>query len=60
MEQLVVSEEISAFLRGDVATADAKAIERAAKENGMLTLEQKGLLLALQGVTTLDEVSRVV
>ena len=60
MEQLVVSDEISNFLRGDVADANTKKIEAVAKKNGMLTLEQKGLLMALNGVTTLEEVSRVV
>lgn len=60
MEQLVVSDDISGFLRGDVAAANAKEIEAVAKKHGMLTLEQKGLLLALQGVTSLEEVSRVV
>jgi len=60
MEQLVVSDDISAFLRGDVAAADAKKIESVARKNGMLTLEQKGLLMALAGVTTIEEVSRVI
>ena len=60
MEQLVVSDEISAFLRGDVAAANAKKIESVAKKSGMLTLEQKGLLMALDGVTTLEEISRVI
>ena len=60
MEQLVVSEEISDFLRGDVADANTRKIEAAAKKNGMLTLEQKGLLMALNGITTLEEVARVI
>lgn len=60
MEQLVVTDEIARFLRGDVASADAKKIEKTARENGMLTLEQKGLLLALSGTTTLEEISRVI
>ena len=60
MEQLVVSEEIAGFLRGSVADANTKKIEAAAKKNGMLTLEQKGLLMALNGITTLEEVARVV
>jgi type II secretory ATPase GspE/PulE/Tfp pilus assembly ATPase PilB-like protein len=60
MEQLVVSEEISEFIRGDVAEISVKKIEETARKNGMLTLEQKGLLMALKGVTTLEEVSRVV
>ncbi|MCR5700333.1 MAG: GspE/PulE family protein [Candidatus Saccharibacteria bacterium] len=60
MEQLIVGEDIQAFIRGDVADVDASAIERVAKKNGMLTLEQKGVLAALRGETTLEEVSRVI
>ncbi|MBR2767012.1 Flp pilus assembly complex ATPase component TadA [Candidatus Saccharibacteria bacterium] len=60
MEQLIVSESIQAFIRGDVADADATVIEAAAKKNGLLTLEQKGLLATLRGETTLEEVSRVI
>lgn len=60
MEQLVVSEDISAFVRGDVGDINTEAIEKAAKNNGMLTLEQKGVLAALRGETTLAEVSRVI
>ena len=60
MEQLVVSEDIQAFIRGDVADINTNAIEAAAKKNGMLTLEQKGILAALRGDTTLEEVSRVI
>ena len=60
MEQLIVSEEISRFIRGDVTDINVKKIESAARQNGMLTLEQKGLLLALEGKTTIEEVSRVI
>lgn len=60
MEQLIVSENIQAFIRGDVADINTDAIEKAAKANGMLTLEQKGVLAALKGETTLEEVSRVI
>lgn len=60
MEQLVVSEDIQAFIRGDVADVNTDAIEQTAKQNGMLTLEQKGVLAALRGETTLEEVSRVI
>ena len=60
MEQLVVSDDIQAFIRGDVADINTRAIEEAAKKNGMLTLEQKGILAALRGDTTLEEVSRVI
>ena len=60
MEQLVVSEEIQGFIRGDVKDINTDAIEKAAKRSGMLTLEQKGLLAALRGDTTLEEISRVI
>lgn len=60
MEQLIVSEEIQAFLRGDIKDIHASAIESAAKQNGMLTLTQKGLLAAINGETSLEEVSRVI
>ena len=60
MEQLIVGEDIQAFIRGDVADINTDAIEKTAKKNGMLTLEQKGILAVLRGDTTLEEVSRVI
>lgn len=60
MEQLVVSEDIQKFIRGDVTDINTDAIEKVAKQNGMLTLEQKGVLAALRGDTTLDEIARVI
>ncbi|MDO4611429.1 MAG: GspE/PulE family protein [Candidatus Saccharibacteria bacterium] len=60
MEQLVISDEIQGFIRGDISDIHTEAIEKAARENGMLTLEQKGVMAALEGLTTLEEVSRVV
>lgn len=60
MEQLVVSDDIQAYIRGDVADANTTDIEATAKKNGMLTLEQKGVMAALRGETTLEEVSRVI
>ncbi len=60
MEQLVINDDVQAFIRGDVADINTKAIEDAAKKNGMLTLEQKGILAVLKGETTLEEVSRVI
>jgi general secretion pathway protein E/type IV pilus assembly protein PilB len=60
MEQLVVSEDIQAFIRGDVTDINTDAIEKVAKKHGMLTLEQKGVLAALRGETTLAEISRVI
>ncbi|MBR3229034.1 type II/IV secretion system protein [Candidatus Saccharibacteria bacterium] len=60
MEQLVVSDDIQAFIRGDIDDVNAKQIEQTAKKHGMLTLEQKGVLAVLKGETTLEEVSRVI
>ena len=60
MEQLIVTDEIQAFIRGDVEDINTKAIEEAAKKNGMLTLEQKGVLAALRGDTNIEEVGRVI
>ena len=60
MEQLVVSDDVQAFIRGDIAEVDTKEIEKTAKKNGMLTLEQKGVLAVLRGETTLSEISRVI
>ena len=60
MEQLIVSEDIQAYIRGDVADINTNAIEATAMKNGMLTLEQKGVLAVLRGETTLDEIARVI
>ena len=60
MEQLVVDEEIQKFIRGDISDVHPEAIEKTARSRGMLTLEQVGVLAALRGETTLDEVGRVI
>ena len=60
MEQMVVNEEIQRFIRGDVRDTHTEDIERAAKEAGMVTLEQAGVLAALRGETTLEEIGRVI
>lgn len=60
MEQLVVNEEIQKFLRGDVTDVHTEIIEKTAQKNGMVTLLQAGVLAALRGDTTLDEVHRVI
>lgn len=59
MEQLVVNEEIQKFLRGDVSDVHAEEIEKTARKQGMITLLQAGVLAALRGETTLEEVNRV-
>src|SRR5690606_37505109 len=60
MEQMVVDEPIQAFLRGDVADVHTEVIEETARNNGMQTLLQSGVLAALRGETTLEEVNRVI
>lgn len=60
MEQMVVSEEIQKFLRGDITDVNTEAIEKVAKQQGMVTLLQAGVLAALRGETTLEEVNRVI
>lgn len=60
MEQMVVTEEIQKYLRGDVSDVHAEAIEAAAKSQGMITLLQAGVLAALRGETTLEEINRVI
>jgi len=60
MEQMVVSEAIQAYLRGDIQDVHAESIEKTARAQGMVTLQQHGVLAALRGETTLDEVNRVI
>lgn len=60
MEQLVVDSEIQKYLRGDVGDTHAEVIEETAKKRGMLTLEQVGVLAAVRGETTIEEVNRAI
>ena len=60
MEQLIVTPVIQKFLRGDVEDIHTETIEKAAKKEGMLTLEQVGILAALRGETTIEEIARVI
>lgn len=60
MEQMVVGEQIQKFLRGDIEEVHTELIEKVAKQEGMLTLLQVGVLAALRGETTLDEINRVI
>lgn len=60
MEMMIVNDNISAFLRGERGTISTEAIEAQARADGLLTLLQQGVLMALRGETTLDEVNRVI
>lgn len=60
MEQMVVGEPIQKFIRGDAEDIHSEVIEKAAREQGMVTLLERGVLAALKGETTLDEINRVI
>lgn len=60
MEQMVVTESIQKFLRGDIKDINTEVIEKAARDGGMVTLLESGVLAALRGETTLDEVNSVI
>ena len=59
MEQLIVDESIQRFIRGEMMP-DTNLIEQTARQGGMLTLQQKGIMAALRGDTTIEEVARVI
>ncbi len=59
MEQLVVNDKIAGFLRGDAKDVSANEIAKTARNQGMVTMLQKGIFKVLRGETTLDEISRV-
>lgn len=60
MEQMIVNKDIQKFLRGDVSDVHSETIEQTAKQAGMVTLLQAGVLAALRGETTLEEIQRVI
>ena len=60
MEQMVVGESVQKFLRGDIADIHTEVVEKAAREAGMVTLMERGVLAALRGETTLDEVNSAI
>lgn len=60
MEQLVVTDAIQKFLRGDASDVHADVIAKTARDNGMVTLLENGVLAALRGETTIEEINRVI
>ncbi len=60
MEQMIVTDQIQKFLRGDIKDVNADSIAVAARAGGMVTLLERGVLAALRGETTLSEVNRVI
>jgi type II secretory ATPase GspE/PulE/Tfp pilus assembly ATPase PilB-like protein len=59
MEQLIVDKDIQQFLTGDEKDVNADAIKKAAQANGMVTMIQSGVLKALAGETSIEEINRV-
>lgn len=60
LEQLHISPAIQGLLRDQLNIPTTEAIEEQARKDGMLTMYQDGVLKALQGLTTLEEVNRVI
>ena len=60
MEMMVVNDNIAAFLRGERGVISNEAIEAQARKDGLLTLLQQGVISALRGDTTIEEVNRVI
>jgi type II secretory ATPase GspE/PulE/Tfp pilus assembly ATPase PilB-like protein len=59
MEQLVVTENIQKFIRGELKDVNVNDIEMAARQEGMVTTMQDGILKVVRGETTLEEIFRV-
>ena len=60
MEMMVLNDNIAAFLRGERGVISTEAIEAQARKDGLLTLLQQGVISALRGDTTIEEVNRVI
>jgi len=60
MEQLLVSEGVQKLIRGEMKDINVALIEKTAIEDGMTTVLHDGLLKALRGETTIEEINRVI
>lgn len=58
-EQLIITENLQQFIKGDMQDISVKKIEDAAKKDGMISMLQDGLIKVLRGETTLKEINRV-
>ena len=59
-EQLTMSDEIRRLLERSDQVVSTQTIEAAAVRSGMLTMHQDGILKAIAGLTTLEEIYRVI
>jgi type II secretory ATPase GspE/PulE/Tfp pilus assembly ATPase PilB-like protein len=59
-EQMLMTPSIQQILRKPPGEINSTMLEQAAISDGMLTMLQDGVLKAIQGITSLEEVFRVV
>ena len=59
-EQFTMTPNVRIMLESPQPNMTAQQLEAAASKDGMLTMEQKGILKVIAGQTTLEEVYRVV
>lgn len=59
-EQFTMTENVRRLLENPTPNMTAQQLELAASKDGMLNMEQKGILKVIAGETTLEEVYRVV
>jgi type II secretory ATPase GspE/PulE/Tfp pilus assembly ATPase PilB-like protein len=59
-EQMTMSDELRVLLEDPKRAATAQTIEEAANKGGMMTMRQDGILKVLAGLTSLDELFRVI
>lgn len=60
LEELTITTEIQSLLRDPFNIPTSEAIEIQARKDGMITMYQDGLLKCLQGITTIEEINRVI
>ncbi len=60
LEELIITPEIQALLKDPYNIPSAPQIEAQAQQQGMLTMYQDGILKCIQGITTLEEINRVI
>ncbi|MDQ3065180.1 MAG: hypothetical protein M3Q36_02820, partial [bacterium] len=59
-EFMLMSSELQTILRKPAREVSTDELEQAAVRGGMITLQQAGILKAIAGETTIEEVYRVV
>jgi type II secretory ATPase GspE/PulE/Tfp pilus assembly ATPase PilB-like protein len=60
MEEMLITGNIQAYLRGEQKDVNSDAIEATARQQGMVTMLQDGILKACDGLTTIEEINRVI